>query len=512
MSAANPAVDDEARLDSIRRFVVQRPEYYVREFDRLQSTSGLSWSFNVAAAAFGPLWAGARGVWGFFAVATFAEVCALVQVGRGWLGSAGAAAYERAQQLQVVASARAAEAQSAAAVGKTQSAETFARIARNLQAAADQALLQADQAASGAHTLLLAGLALLLFIKVLEGLLANFVYERQYCAWRSDPAVPSGFGTARLASALALLLAVYPLTVYRFAAAHVPPALLHIPVDNSRFSDMARSLDGLFERLYRLGSGSFDTVRDGIRVMVGAFETLLVGTPWPVVMTVLIVLSWRLAGARFAVFTAATVAYLALLGLWEPAMQTVALLGTAALICVIVGIPLGIWFSRSARAYAVARPVLDLMQTMPSMVYLIPAIAFFGTGTPPGIIATLIFGLPPVVRLTALGLQQVPAEIRECARAYGASRWQLLAGVELPLAMPSIMAGVNQTILMCLSMVVVAALIGAQGLGSVVLEALQFAATGQGILAGLAILLCAIVIDRLVQGAFKPRRARGGAI
>jgi glycine betaine/proline transport system permease protein len=195
--------------------------------------------------------------------------------------------------------------------------------------------------------------------------------------------------------------------------------------------------------------------------------------------------------------------------MWEPAMQTVALLGTAAMICVVVGIPLGIWFSRSDRAYAVARPILDLMQTMPSMVYLIPAIAFFGTGTPPGIIATLIFGLPPVVRLTTLGLRQVPAETRECARAYGASPWQQLIDVELPLALPSIMAGVNQTILMCLSMVVVAALIGAQGLGSVVLEALQFAATGQGILAGLAILLCAIVIDRLVQGGFRRQGRRG---
>jgi glycine betaine/proline transport system permease protein len=512
MNDVNPVSGDEARLDSIRRFAVLRPDYYVREFDRLQRTSGRVWSFNVAAAALGPLWAGARGIWGFFTVATFAEVCALVQIGRGWFGSAGAAAYERAQQLQDVASARSVEAQAAAAHGKTQAAETLALISRNLQTAADQALAQADQAAAGAHTLLVGGLAMFACIRLLEGLAANIIYERQYCAWRSNNTVPSGVGVARLAMALALLLVIYPLTVYRFAAAHVPAALLHIPVDKLRFAAMAGSLDGLFDRLYRLGSGSFDSVRDGIRVLVGAFETLLVGTPWPVVMTALVVLAWRLAGARLAVFTTATIAYLALLGLWEPAMQTVALLGTAALICIVVGIPLGIWFSRSTRAYAVARPVLDLMQTMPSMVYLIPAIALFGTGTPPGVIATVIFGLPPVVRLTALGLQQVPAEIKECARAYGASNWQLLTGVELPLAMPSIMTGVNQTILMCLSMVVVAALIGAQGLGSVVLEALQFAATGQGILAGLAILLCAIVIDRLVQGAFTRRRGRRGAI
>jgi ABC-type phosphate transport system permease subunit len=130
------------------------------------------------------------------------------------------------------------------------------------------------------------------------------------------------------------------------------------------------------------------------------------------------------------------------MGLWSLAMQTVALLGAAAMICVGLGVPLGIWCARSARVYAVARPLLDLMQTMPSLVYLIPAIAFFGTGTPPGIIATIVFGMPPVVRLTALGLLSVPADLREAARAYGASDWQLLTGVELPLALPTIMTGV----------------------------------------------------------------------
>lgn len=164
---------------------------------------------------------------------------------------------------------------------------------------------------------------------------------------------------------------------------------------------------------------------------------------------------------------------------------------------------IGIWFARSATAYAIARPVLDFMQTMPAFVYLIPVIAFFGTGKPPGIIATLVFGMPPVIRLTALGLRQVPKDVIEAARAFGATDRQLLFGVELPLALPAIMTGINQTILMCLSMVVIASLIGAQGLGSVVLEALQYAAKGQGMLAGLAILLCAMVIDRIVQGKFQ---------
>jgi ABC-type proline/glycine betaine transport system permease subunit len=184
----------------------------------------------------------------------------------------------------------------------------------------------------------------------------------------------------------------------------------------------------------------------------------------------------------------------------------VALLGAASILCIVFGIPLGIWFARSKTAFAAAQPVLDFMQTMPAFVYLIPVIAFFGTGKPPGIIATLIFGMPPVIRLTTLGLNGVPEDIKEAARAFGATEWQVLRGVELPLAMPSILAGINQTILMCLSMVVIASLIGAQGLGSVVLQSLQYAAKGQGLLAGLAILLCAMVIDRIVQGSFRGRR------
>jgi len=162
-----------------------------------------------------------------------------------------------------------------------------------------------------------------------------------------------------------------------------------------------------------------------------------------------------------------------------------------------------IWFGKSERVHKFAEPVLDLMQTLPAFVYLIPIIAFFGTGNPPGILATIIFGMPPVIRLTALGMRSVPASIKEAATAFGASRLQLLRDVELPLALLSIMTGVNQTILMCLSMVVIISLIGGGGLGKVILEALQFAAKGPGLLGGFAILFVAMVIDRIVQGAFK---------
>ena len=235
-------------------------------------------------------------------------------------------------------------------------------------------------------------------------------------------------------------------------------------------------------------------------MVLEGLETVFVKTPWPVVMTVIVVTAWRLAGPRVAIFTAAALAYLAILGYWERSMATVALLGTAAFICVAVGIPLGVWCARSDRVFAVARPILDFMQSMPAFVYLIPVIAFFGTGKPPGIIASIVFGLPPVVRLTNLGLRQVPQDVKEAALAFGATKWQILRDVEIPIARPSIMQGINQTILFCLSAVVIASLIGAKGLGYDVLVALQYAAKGQGVLAGLAILVCAMVIDRIVPG------------
>lgn len=199
-------------------------------------------------------------------------------------------------------------------------------------------------------------------------------------------------------------------------------------------------------------------------------------------------------------FVAGSLGYLAVLGFWAKAMSTFSLVGAATVICVALGVPIGIWCAKNARAYAIIRPILDVMQTLPSFVYLIPAIAFFGVGKPPGIIATVIFALPPMVRLTTLGITQVSEEVKEAAIAFGATPRQLLWKIEMPLAVPSIMTGINQTIMMSLSMVVVAALIAAKGLGEDVLFALQHVEHGKGLLAGGAIALVAMMMDRVVQG------------
>ena len=174
-------------------------------------------------------------------------------------------------------------------------------------------------------------------------------------------------------------------------------------------------MDRGFDWLSIEGAGVFDGIVAAITTVLDALETVFVDTPWPVVMTVIVVAAWRLAGPRVAVFTGAALAYLALFGLWETSMVTVALLGAAAFLCVLIGIPLGIWFGKDQRAYNAALPVLDFMQTMPAFVYLIPIIAFFGTGKPPGVLATIVFGMPPVIRLTALGIRGVPESTKEAA-------------------------------------------------------------------------------------------------
>ncbi len=187
-------------------------------------------------------------------------------------------------------------------------------------------------------------------------------------------------------------------------------------------------------------------------------------------------------------------------------MSTLALVVTAVFISILMGLPLGILSARSDRAEKLMRPLLDGMQTIPSFVYLIPAVLFFGIGNVPGVLSTVIFALPPMVRLTSLGIRQVPEELIEAAQSFGSSDWQMLTKLQIPLAMPSIMAGINQTVMMALSMVVTAAMIGAGGLGGNILFAIQRVELGMGVEAGLGILFIAIVLDRILQGYSKKMR------
>ncbi len=255
--------------------------------------------------------------------------------------------------------------------------------------------------------------------------------------------------------------------------------------------------------------GFFEGFSTGISFMVTILKDGML-LPHPLVFILVIsAVTWYMAGWKNSI-----IAFLGLLlteniGLWIAFVETLALVLTAEILVILFGIPLGIWAARSNRFNAVIRPVLDFMQTMPAFVYLIPAVMFFGLGLVPGVVATFVFALPPLIRLTNLGIRQVPAELVEAADAFGATGLQKLMKVQIPVAKPTILAGVNQSIMLGLSMVVIAAMIGAGGLGEDVLRGIQRLRVGQGFEAGLVVVVLAVILDRITSG-FGQRRSYNG--
>lgn len=254
--------------------------------------------------------------------------------------------------------------------------------------------------------------------------------------------------------------------------------------------------------------GVFDALSVAIRAVDQGILTVLAVLPAPLLIAATAVLAWRLAGRGLALFSLVALPLVHNLELWPHTLETLALTLTASGLCLLLGVPIGILQARSVLLDTIMRPLLDFMQTMPPFVYLIPAVMFFGLGPVPGIIATVIFAVALPIRLTNLGLRQVPEELTEAGRAFGAGPLQLLFKVQIPVAMPSIMAGVNQTIMMCLSMVIIAAMIGAGGLGGEVLRGIQRMFIGRGFEGGLAVVVTAILLDRVTQGLGRIRRGR----
>lgn len=247
-------------------------------------------------------------------------------------------------------------------------------------------------------------------------------------------------------------------------------------------------------------SGVFDSISTAVGFLLNHIDTAFNAIPWPIMLLVLALLGWLISGWRIGLLVGISLFFLGSFDLWQLGMSTLALVATAVFISILVGLPLGIIAARNERCNALLNPILDGMQTIPSFVYLIPAIMFFGIGNVPGILATVVFAVPPMVRLTSLGIRQVDTEVVEAGHAFGATSLQLLFKIQLPLAIPSIMTGVNQTVMMSLSMVVVAAMIGAGGLGYKILYSIQRIDLGVGVEAGLGILIIAIVLDRILQG------------
>jgi len=243
----------------------------------------------------------------------------------------------------------------------------------------------------------------------------------------------------------------------------------------------------------------FDLIKVVVESVVNSVEWVLMLPPFYVVIALIALLAWKRTGWGVTLFTIFGLTLIWAMGYWDQTMTTLALILSAAFIALLMGIPLGILAAKKPMAGRMIRPVLDLMQTMPAFVYLIPAVLFFGLGKVPGAFATVIFAMPPAVRLTTLGISQVPKDIVEATRSFGATSRQLLFKVELPLALPTILAGVNQTIMMALSMVVISAMIAAGGLGEVVLKGITQLKIGLGFEGGIAVVILAVILDRITQ-------------
>lgn len=247
------------------------------------------------------------------------------------------------------------------------------------------------------------------------------------------------------------------------------------------------------------GRPVFQAIRIPIDLILTSFQTALVSTPAPIMLLILFLITWQLAGSRMGIATFCSLLVVGLIGAWDEAMVTLALVMTSVFFCLLIGLPLGIWLARSETAGKIIRPVLDAMQTTPAFVYLVPIVMLFGIGNVPGVVVTIIFALPPIVRLTILGIQQVPEELIEAGHAFGASPKQMLYRIQLPLAMPTIMAGVNQTLMLSLSMVVIASMIAVGGLGQMVLRGIGRLDMGLAAVGGLGIVILAILLDRITQ-------------
>lgn len=252
----------------------------------------------------------------------------------------------------------------------------------------------------------------------------------------------------------------------------------------------------------------FDAINTGVLGILVPMERFMLWLPWWLVIVLVVALAWKVVGRRVGVLVLVSWLVMAFLGLHDLAMQTLAIVLTATLLAVGIGLPVGILGAKSDRFDSAIRPILDGMQTLPSFVYLIPALMLFGLGKTPAVMATVIYGIPPLIRLTNLGIRQVDPEVVEAARAFGSTSRQILVKVQFPMALPTIMAGVNQTIMMSLAMVVIASMIGARGLGVEVLNGIARLDIGRGFLGGIGIVILAIVIDRITQGLAKGRRAK----
>ena len=271
-------------------------------------------------------------------------------------------------------------------------------------------------------------------------------------------------------------------------------------MEQQSLRDFKKFIDLSFRTFARTYGDALEAFFQPLLFFLVWLEKLLLNTPWPIIILVIAILAW-IGSRRWQLVLGSIIAFLAIgyFGMWKDTMATLAIITVATMLCILAGIPAGILMSRSNRVQTAILPILDMMQTIPSFVYLIPILMLLGIGKVPGLIAVCIYAVPPIIRLTNLGIREVDKEILEACTSYGATKLQKLKHVQIPLALPTIFAGVNQTIMMALAMVVIASMIGVRGLGVPILRAISNQYLALGLLNGLAIVALAIIFDRITQ-------------
>ena len=282
---------------------------------------------------------------------------------------------------------------------------------------------------------------------------------------------------------------------------YVPELLCRFPaLDDTTIRVARKTIDDGFKGLVRAYVNVIDAAVQPLQVFLNFLERTFVTSPWPIILlAMLAIVYFGSRDIKVTIGTAVSMFLIGLMGLWNDTMVTLAMVTVCTFIAIVIGIPIGIVMARSERVQSIINPVLDVMQTMPSFVYLIPVVMIFGIGKVPGLIAVVIYAVPPMIRLTNLGIRLVDKEVLEAADAFGSSSWQKLKNVQIPLALPTIMAGINQTIMMSLAMVVVASMVGVGGLGRNVLQAINNQFFTVGFLNGFALVAIAIIFDRTSQ-------------
>ena len=271
-------------------------------------------------------------------------------------------------------------------------------------------------------------------------------------------------------------------------------------MNDGTLRDLKKAIDEGFRAFTRAYGGGIETFFEPLQWFLIYSERFMTRTPWPIILIIVALAAWFASrNWRIVVGTMITLLLIGYLDMWDDTMKTISMIFVCTVLSIAIGIPLGIAMARSNRIQNVVNPVLDVMQTMPSFVYLIPVVMLLGIGKVPGLIAVVIYAIPPMIRLTNLGIRLVEKDVLEAADAFGSSSWQKLRNVQMPLALPTIMAGVNQTIMMALAMVVIASMIGVQGLGQPVLKAISNQYFTLGIFNGMAIVGIAIIFDRVSQ-------------